>query len=100
MSCGQGETATKIIDLAAAHTTSAEVCTAKPGFITGQGGIFRGLFGAALQVTGAVETINIKVVSAAMLHQVISGFDGTDGILLNREMVVLGNEVLSKSLLR
>jgi hypothetical protein len=72
------------------------VCVAKPGFITGQGGIFRGLFGAALQLTGAVETIDIKVISAAILHQVIIGFDGTDGILLNREMVALGNEVLSK----
>jgi hypothetical protein len=92
----QGETASKIIDLAEEHKTQAEVCIAKPGFITGQGGILRGMFGTALWLTGAVVTIDIKVISAAMLHQVVSGFDGTDGVLLNQEMVEIGNKILSQ----
>lgn len=41
-----------------------------------------------------METIDVKVVAAAMLHQVVRGFEGTDGVLLNQEMVKLGNEVL------
>jgi hypothetical protein len=55
------------------------------------------MLGTALWLTGAVVTIDIKVISAAMLHQVVSGFDGTDGVLLNQEMVEIGNKILSKA---
>lgn len=93
----QGETATQLIDLAANHQTRAEVCIAKPGFITGNSGVLRGLFGTALWLTGAVETIDVREVAAAMLHQVVCGFEGTDGVLVNAEMVKLGKEALNSN---
>ncbi|CAO2649672.1 Nn.00g009640.m01.CDS01 [Neocucurbitaria sp. VM-36] len=91
----RGETATQIFELAAKHKTRAEVCVAKPGFITGQSGVLRGLFGTALWLTGLVDTIDVKAASAAMLHQVVRGFEGTEGVLTNAEMVKLGKDVLA-----
>lgn len=45
--------------------------------------------------TGAVDTIDIKVVSAAMLQQVVRGFEGTQGVVTNAEMVKVGTASLS-----
>lgn len=86
-----------MLALAAENQVRAEACVAKPGFITGQGGILRGILGTAMYWTGAVDTIDVKVVAAAMLDQVVRGFDGTEEMLTNQEMVKLGTEVLSSN---
>ncbi|KAH8725390.1 hypothetical protein GQ44DRAFT_826520 [Phaeosphaeriaceae sp. PMI808] len=91
----RGETVTQLYEIAAQSKGLGDVCVAKPGFITGNRSILLGLFGTALSLTGAVDTINIKELSAAMLHQVVHGFEGTEGLLSNAEMVKLGRQVLS-----
>lgn len=84
-----------MIELAAKHKAPAEVCVAKPGFILGQGGIVRSFVGTALWLTGAVDTIDVKEVAAAMLYQVVHGFEGTDGVISNAEMVEVGKQSLN-----
>jgi hypothetical protein len=45
-----------------------------------------------MSLTGVVETIHVKEVAAAMLQEVVHGFDGE--VLTNRDMVKSGKEAL------
>ena len=67
-------------------------CVARPGFITGQAGILRFIMGTAMRWTGAVDTIGVKEVAAAMLHQVVHGFETEP--LTNSDMMRIGGKVL------
>lgn len=54
----------------------------------------RGILGTAMSWTGAVDTIDIKEVAAAMLHETVRGFEGE--VLTNKIMVKIGKEALKE----
>lgn len=89
----KGETESQVLALAA-ENKHIQACIAKPGFITGRGGILRGIMGTAISWTGAVDTIDVKEVAAAMLYETVRGFE--DEILTNKVMVKSGREALKE----
>ena len=52
-----------------------EAGTAKPGFITAPGDFGRVAMGAAIRLISGIPTINVVDLAAAMLDQVVKGFE-------------------------
>jgi hypothetical protein len=50
--------------------------------------------GTAMSWTGAVDTIDVKEVAAAMLHETVRGFENE--VLTNKVMVKSGREALKE----
>lgn len=71
----QGEIESRVLEYAAQHKGEVEVCVAKPGIILKPGYISQRIVAAALNLTGIVGNLSIKEVAAAMLQQVINGFE-------------------------
>jgi uncharacterized protein YfaQ (DUF2300 family) len=90
----QAATANSVHQTRCRHDPWDEICVAKPRFITGQGRNHRRTIGTVLWLTGAVASIDIKEVSVAMLHRIVHGFEGTEGLLPDLEVVSLGREFL------
>ncbi|KAK8039460.1 nucleoside-diphosphate-sugar epimerase [Apiospora rasikravindrae] len=83
---GQGEV--KVLDFAKAHPGEIEACVAKPGLIT-SGGWKDTLLSTGLKVTGLAGSVKISQVAAAMLRQVVNGFEKEP--LQNDDLVRLGS---------
>ncbi|KAH7564392.1 hypothetical protein BM1_01439 [Bipolaris maydis] len=84
----------RLLDIVAENRTIAEVCIVKPGYISGKD-LLNSIFGMLLSLTGLAETIHINEVSAAMLHQIVHGFEDSDGVLLNKELLIIGKEAIN-----
>jgi hypothetical protein len=61
--------------LALAAENQAEVCVAKPGLIIGSGQYAKWVFAMLLEVAGVVPSLYNVEVAAAMLDQVVKGFE-------------------------
>ncbi|KAK8009255.1 hypothetical protein PG991_011806 [Apiospora marii] len=83
---GQGEV--MVLDFAKAHPGAIEACVAKPGLITS--GTWKDtLMSAGLKVTGLAGSVKNSEVAAAMLRQVVQGFEKEP--LENDDLVRLGS---------
>ena len=88
----QGETENQILSFAAERKRSMEACAAKPGLITTRGQYLKTIFATFLQYVMSVPNIDVSVISAAMLHEVIHGFEKEP--LGNDDLVRIGNQAL------
>ena len=87
-SCLQGQGEVMVLDFAKAHKGAIEACVAKPGLITS--GTWRDtLMSAGLKVTGLAGSVKVSEVAAAMLRQVVQGFEKEP--LENDDLVRLGS---------
>ncbi|KAK6844858.1 nucleoside-diphosphate-sugar epimerase [Apiospora arundinis] len=83
---GQGEV--MVLDYAKQHPGEIEACVAKPGLITN--GTWKDtLMSAGLKVTGLAGSVRLSQVAAAMLRQVVNGFEKEP--LQNDDLVRLGS---------
>ncbi|KAK7430743.1 hypothetical protein QQZ08_002787 [Neonectria magnoliae] len=92
----RGETETKLLAYAADHQGEIEVCAAKPGFITAPGIAlaWRSAFAFVLKLTHGLASISITDISAAMLDQVIYGFEKEP--LFTDDLTRIGREALKR----
>lgn len=88
----QGETESQVLAFAAEHKGEVEAAVARPGLIKAPGYIIRNLAATIVGATSTVPNINASEISAALLNQVIEGFD--KDTLLNDDLVSLGRQVL------
>ena len=80
-----------MLEFAKAQGPGFEACAAKPGLVTGQG-IMHAMFATAANVVASVPSIDVKVLSAAMIDQAIRGFEKEP--LMNADLDRLGKEVI------
>ncbi|KPM36032.1 Succinate-semialdehyde dehydrogenase [NADP(+)] [Neonectria ditissima] len=92
----RGETETKLLAYAAEHQGQIEVCAAKSGFITAPGIAlaWRTAFAFVLKLTHNLASVGITEISAAMLNQVVHGFEKEP--LFTEDLVRIGREALKK----
>lgn len=69
----QGETETQVLAFAKEH--DFEAAAAKPGLISSKETIAGAALGAFLRVTGVFPSLKVEEIAAAMLHQVLNGFE-------------------------
>ena len=81
-----------MLAFAAEHKDALEVCVVKPGFITARGQILKTLTAMALKFMVSLPSLDIKEVSAAMLHQITNGFEKEP--LENADLVRIGCQAL------
>lgn len=89
----RGETENRLLAFAAEHKESMEVCVAKPGLITAPGQYLKTIGATVLNVVGVVPNINVSEVSAAMLQQVVEGWEKET--LENADLVRIGRQALN-----
>ncbi|KFA71186.1 hypothetical protein S40288_04697 [Stachybotrys chartarum IBT 40288] len=93
----QGETETKILKFAEKHPGEVEAQIAKPGLITSYNTVVRSAASILLKglgaVTSYVQSVSVEEISAAMLSQVVGGFE--KDTLSNNELVEIGRKALS-----
>ncbi|KFA66239.1 hypothetical protein S40285_05115 [Stachybotrys chlorohalonatus IBT 40285] len=93
----QGETETKILEFAEKHPGEVEAQIAKPGLITSYNTVVRSAASILLKglgaVTSYVQSVSVEEISAAMLSQVVGGFE--KDTLSNSELVEIGRKALS-----
>ena len=68
-----------------------EACVAKPGLITAPGQFFKNTFSAVLGYVVSLPSIYVHEISAAMLHEVVNGFEKEP--LMNEDLVRIAREV-------
>ncbi|KAK6825448.1 hypothetical protein PG987_012942 [Apiospora arundinis] len=86
--CAQGQGEVMVLDYAKQHPGEIEACVAKPGLITN--GTWKDtLMSAGLKVTGLAGSVRLSQVAAAMLRQVVNGFEKEP--LQNDDLVRLGS---------
>lgn len=76
----------------AAEHQGVEACVAKPGIILTTGKVLQSIFATALKWAGVVPNISLTEIAAAMLDQVVNGFEKEP--LLNDDLVRIGNKIL------
>ncbi|KAJ6532057.1 hypothetical protein B0H19DRAFT_1189836 [Mycena capillaripes] len=84
----RGETENRVLAFAAEH--NFEACTAKPGLITRSLGSWA--FASAVKLVMGVPNLTVTEVSAAMLHQVMNGFEKEP--LQNDDLARIGRQAL------
>ncbi|KAH8911605.1 hypothetical protein BR93DRAFT_975569 [Coniochaeta sp. PMI_546] len=84
----RGETESRLLAFASEHRGEVEVSAAKPGLITAPGKPITSIFAKAANFAGLVPSIDRAVIVAAMLDQVIEGFDSD--ALLNDDLIRIG----------
>lgn len=72
-----------------------EACSAKPGIITAQGQYLKKIFATGMKYLMSLPNVDITEVSAAMLHEVIHGFEKEP--LENDDLVRIGREALKNA---
>ncbi|KXX80361.1 Protein FMP52, mitochondrial [Madurella mycetomatis] len=87
----RGEAESRILELAKQSNGAVEACVAKPGLISGPEKPAAILQRAFLSLIG-VPGIKVSEVSAALVHQVVNGFEKET--LLNEDMVRIAQGVL------
>ncbi|KAJ7708285.1 putative nucleoside-diphosphate-sugar epimerase [Mycena rosella] len=85
----RGETENKVLAFAASH--GIEAAAAKPGLISGPGNFVRSTLIGAASLLGVVPSADVGLLSAAMLDQVLNGFE-TDEIM-HADLVRIGGKV-------
>lgn len=65
---------------------------AKPGLITAPGQILKTIFATVLKYAMSLPNVDVTEVSAAMLHEVIHGFEKEP--LENDDLVTIGRQAL------
>ncbi|MCJ1395203.1 hypothetical protein MMC18_008086 [Xylographa bjoerkii] len=88
----RGETENQVLAFAAEHKGAVEACVAKPGFITAPGQLLRTITATALKYAMSVPNVQVAEVSAAMLHEVVHGFEKEP--LENEDLVRIGRQAL------
>lgn len=69
-----------------------EVCVAKPGLITGPGLYLKNIGATLIKFMTSVPNVDVTEVSAAMLHEVMHGFEKEP--LQNDDLVRIGRRAL------
>jgi len=80
------------MEFAAEHKGEIEATVAKAGFITGKEGIAMSVLGSALRATNLLPSISVQEVAAAMIDQVVNGFEKDP--LLNEDLRRIGAKAL------
>ena len=88
----RGETENRTLAYAAEHKGALEVCVAKPGLITAPGQYLKTISATVLNLVGVVPKLDVSEVSAAMLHQVVHGWEKEP--LENADLVRIGRLAL------
>ncbi|MCJ1473565.1 hypothetical protein MMC13_002216 [Lambiella insularis] len=91
----RGETENEVLEFARQHEKEIEACVAKPGLITASGQILKTISATALNYTMSVPSLDVREISAAMLHQVAHGFEKEP--LENDDLVRIGRQALTAS---
>ena len=85
----QGEAETAVLELAAKYPGKVEACSAKPGLIYRNGNV---IAGALRWVPAPVPIISVGEVAAAMLDQLVVGFEKEP--LMSHDLARIGSAVL------
>ena len=93
LSIFQGETENRVLAFAADHKDALEVCVAKPGLITGPGQYLKNIGATLMKFVTSVPIVDVTEVSAAMLHEVMHGFEKEP--LENDDLVRIGRQALT-----
>lgn len=88
----RGEAETQVLAFAAEHKGALEACVAKPGFIAGPGRYWKTIAATALNMVMGLPKIDVGEISAAMIHQVMQGFEKEP--LENADLVRIGQQAL------
>jgi len=89
----RGDAENQVLAYAAAHPTQVEACAAKPGLIVGdRDGILKTVMATVMSAVGVVPNIGTDVVVAAMLDQVLNGFETEP--LVHADLVRIGTKAL------
>ena len=91
----QGETENRVLAFAAEHKDAVEACVSKPGLITAPGQILKTVAATVLKYVISLPNVGVTEISAAMLHQVINGFEKEP--LENDDLVRIGRQALRDS---
>ncbi|ETI25484.1 hypothetical protein G647_02257 [Cladophialophora carrionii CBS 160.54] len=91
----RGETENQVLAFAASHPGQVEVTVAKPGLILEPGNVLHWLMSWLLWVVVSVPSITVVEIAAAMLDQVINGFEKDP--LMNEDLVRIGQKALSET---
>ncbi|OCT47174.1 hypothetical protein CLCR_02569 [Cladophialophora carrionii] len=91
----RGETENQVLAFAASHPGQVEVTVAKPGLILEPGNILHWLKSWLLWVVVSLPSITVVEIAAAMLDQVINGFEKDP--LMNEDLVRIGQKALSET---
>ena len=76
----------------AEHNDAVEACVSKPGLITTPGHILKTVAATVLKYMISLPNVDVTDVSAAMLYQVINGFEKEP--LENDDLVRIGRQAL------
>ncbi|KAL2039747.1 hypothetical protein N7G274_007606 [Stereocaulon virgatum] len=87
----RGETENQVLGFAMEHNGAVEACVSKPGLITAPGQLLKTIIATVLKPF--VPSVGVKEISAAMLHQVLNGFEKET--LQNDDLVRIGRQALS-----
>ncbi|KAK4693336.1 hypothetical protein P7C71_g4045, partial [Lecanoromycetidae sp. Uapishka_2] len=88
----RGETENRVLAFAAEHKDAVEACVSKPGLITAPGQILKTMSAMVMKSVISVPNVDIREISAAMLNQVVNGFEKEP--LENEDLVRIGRKVL------
>jgi hypothetical protein len=89
----QGDTENQILAFAASRPGQVEVTVAKPGLILEPGNVLHWLRSWLLWFVASLPAISVVEISAAMLDQVVNGFEKDP--LMNQDLVRIGQKALS-----
>ena len=82
-----------VAKLQTAISSPFQACAAKPGIITKPGDFFGSAFATVMKFAGIVPNLPVAEVAAAMLDQVINGFEKEP--LQHDDLARIGKRVLS-----
>jgi len=89
----QGEVENKLLAMEKTSEGKFKVCVAKPGLILEEGKPLRAVMAAVMNLVGIVPNVPLKDLCAAMLDQVINGFEKEP--LQNDDLHRIGQNILS-----
>ncbi|MCJ1281759.1 hypothetical protein MMC26_001082 [Xylographa opegraphella] len=89
----RGETESQVLAFAAEHKGDMEACVAKPGMIIGPGQYLKMVGATILKYVMSVPNITVAEISAAMLHEIVNGFEKEP--LENEDLVRIGHQALA-----
>ena len=84
-----------MLAFAAERPGKVEVCAAKPGLITSPARPVQAVLATVLKWVGVVPKVSLSEIAAAMLDQVINGFEKEP--LENDDLARIGSRVLSSA---
>ena len=84
-----------MLAFAAERSGKVEACVAKPGLITAPGQFLKTTMATVMKYTMSVPSIGVTDIAAAMLHEVVNGFEKEP--LENDDLVRIGRLALKES---